>query len=495
MVNFKICVRNANSSGFWPVYIRVTNTRKVGYIKTPWVVDKRGVTKNGDVRDPYVIEHCSKKITEFIRRLNGIDTSDWGIGQVRDYLTGGEGELSFSAYARKYISRLEKLGHDGNARLYKASLKSLEEHMHSDSIAFSAMNKERIEEWIAGLGRTRRAKSLYPICIRAIFRDAMAASSDPSSTLPRLSYDFWTTVVIPESTPSGKRSIGVSECRRFFNVEIPDDKRSWPERIGLDMSLLSFCLAGINTVDIFNLKKTDYDGRIVSYNRTKTKTRRKDGAYIEIEANETARSIIEKYRASAASPNLLIFAERYNNARSFNAIVNKGICRICAKYLKMDAIQAYSFYTFRHSWATIAQNICGASLSEIGFAMNHLQDNAVTRDYIDIDFSPAWELNQKVYEAVFGASEAVQDGHSAMAVSVGEDVVSPDCMVYGRAYCRGALLAEVSDIGFQTTSGVISRLAEKMDIQLSEGTTVHFRIKNADTGKEIIVERMKGKGF
>lgn len=189
------------------------------------------------------------------------------------------------------------------------------------------------------------------------------------------------------------------------------------------------------------------------------------------------------------------FAERYNNARSFNAIVNKGISRICAEYLKMDATQAYSFYTFRHSWATIAQNICGASLSEIGFAMNHLQDNAVTRDYIDIDFSPAWELNQKVYEAVFGASEAIQDGHSAMAVSVDEDVVSPDCMVYGRAYCRGALLAEVSDIGFKTTSGVISRLTEKMDIQLSEGTTVHFRIKNADTGKEIIVERMKGKGF
>lgn len=494
MVNFKICLRKANKAGYWPVYIRVINNRHVGYIKTPWVENKQGIAKNGDVKDPFVLENCSIRITEFVRRINGIDTSSWDFDRLKSFLTGRDGEYTFSAYARKYISRMENLGHNGNARLYKAALASLERYLGTDAIKFDDIRKETIEGWIATLGNTRRAKSLYPISIRVIFKDAFEASAAPSSPLPRLSYNPWNNISIPVSEPIGKRSIGVEECRRFFNVKIPQKTGTWPERLGLDMALLSFCLAGINTVDIFNLKKEDFDGHVISYKRTKTKTRRKDGAYFEINVNDMAAKIIRKYRADEDYTHLLNLHERYNDARSFNAMVNVGIRRICKNRLKLKEEQVYSFYSFRHTWATIAQNVCGASLSEIGFAMNHLQNHAVTRDYIDIDFSPAWALNQRVWDVVFGEQGYEETVLQKASADTADSFVQPGSMVYARAYFRGEVLAEVSDIGFGNVDEVISRFAGKLPDTIPTGCAVQFRIKDVDAGREAVYERTKGKG-
>lgn len=41
------------------------------------------------------------------------------------------------------------------------------------------------------------------------------------------------------------------------------------------------CFAGMNTVDIFNLKKEDYHDGIICYERAKTRKFRADKAYIE----------------------------------------------------------------------------------------------------------------------------------------------------------------------------------------------------------------------
>ena len=60
----------------------------------------------------------------------------------------------------------------------------------------------------------------------------------------------------------------------------------------------------------------------------------------------------------------------------------------------------YSAYTFRHTWGTVAQNDVRASISEVAFGMNHSNGQA-TRGYIKIDFSPAWELNEKVIDFIF----------------------------------------------------------------------------------------------
>lgn len=68
-------------------------------------------------------------------------------------------------------------------------------------------------------------------------------------------------------------------------------------------------------------------------------------------------------------------------------------------------------------------------------------------------------------------------------------------MVRGQAYFKGELLAEIQDIGFNTVNQVIKILVPMLPVSIPERAAVQFRITNVDSGKEIVYEKTKGKGF
>ena len=157
----------------------------------------------------------------------------------------------------------------------------------------------------------------------------------------------------------------------------------------------------------------------------------------------------------------------------------------------------YKAYTFRHTWGTVAQNDCRASIDEVAFAMNHSHGRTITRGYIKLDFTPAWELNAKVIDFIFFSTRRSKQG-MARDVDERKDAlfrIAPKYMIYARAYFRGEVLAEVSDIGFSNIDEIISRLAAKLPDSIPERCAVQFRIKNVDTEREAVYERTKGKGF
>ena len=115
----------------------------------------------------------------------------------------------------------------------------------------------------------------------------------------------------------------------------------------------------------------------------------------------------EKYMSkNMESPWLFDFQDRLSTSDSFNANVNAGISQICKK---VSPDFHASLYSFRHSWATIAQNGCGASLGDVDFALNH-STYKMARVYTKIDYSPAWELNEKVIDYIFFSNEDI-DNH------------------------------------------------------------------------------------
>ena len=73
--------------------------------------------------------------------------------------------------------------------------------------------------------------------------------------------------------------------------------------------------------------------------------------------------------------------------------------------------------------------------------------------------------------------------------------LSPKRMVYARAYFQGAVIAEVTDIGFSNVDEVIKRLVPKFPSTIPMRSEVTFRIKDVDTEKEGIYTRVKGKSF
>jgi integrase len=163
-----------------------------------------------------------------------------------------------------------------------------------------------------------------------------------------------------------------------------------------DVALMSFCLAAMNTADLYFMEKDKLVGNKLCYNRHKTEAEREDGAYTEVAIPKQILPLIKKYEGKER---LFKFSEIYKDNDYFNTGVNKGLKQLC----KDIGIQNITTYTLRHSWATIAQNQCGASTELVGFALNHASAHRVTEGYITKDYSPIDKLNKKVIDFVFKA--------------------------------------------------------------------------------------------
>lgn len=260
--------------------------------------------------------------------------------------------------------------------------------------------------------------------------------------------------------------------------------------------MLVLCLGGINTADLYALKKSDYRNGVIGYKRAKTRHSRKDEAYIEMRVEPFIQPVFDKYLEPEVDEFLFTFHKRYCDGDSFCANVNNGIKKICAD-MKMNKEDYYCVYTFRHTWGTIAQNDCDANLYEVAFGMNHSHGLNVTRGYVKIDFSPAWRLNAKVIDFIFFSDKPSKQGVAKDLEDTEDKLfrISAKMMVYGRAYFKCKIIGEITDIGFNTVDDVIKKLVEQFPTDIPTGCAVQFRLTNCDTQREIVYERTKGKGF
>lgn len=497
MATFKEVIRKKRADGYYPVYIRIVHRSRMGYIKTDKLITAKQISRNGEIKDAFVNDYCAREILRYTELLNKKDISAYTVKEVVDYLTTPEEDVSFSEFAREHIKRMREEGHDRNAKNYELALNHLERYLGTNRIKCSALTSSVLNCWIESLMTTARAKEMYPTCLRQVFRKALNQFNDEERGIVRIKFDPWKKVKIPESDPTVKLSISAEECREFFSHPLPQSKFVSPiPELGRDVALLSLCLAGINTADLYDLKKENYHDGIIAYKRAKTRDHRKDGAYIEMRVEPYIQTLFEKYLAPKDDEYLFNFHLRHSNRDSFNANVNIGIRKICYD-MGMNKDNRYHFYTFRHTWATIAQNDCGASISEVAFGMNHSNKDNVTRGYIKIDFSPAWELNAKVIDFIFYTDKKSKQG-KARDPEKRRDIlfrITKKMMIYARAYFKGKQVGELTDLGFSNVDQVIKRLALQLPDDIPNGCTVQFRLQNCDTQREIVYERSKGKGF
>lgn len=459
MATFKAVVRKKRNDGFYPVYIRIVHRSRMGYIKTDKIVTDKQLMKNGDIKDVVVNEYCAKEILRYSDMLNRKNVSAYSVAEVIEYLTTASDEVSFSDYACKHIANLVNTGHERLSRNYKLAVQHLERYVGSNQICFSKLTSTVLNKWIDSMALTNRAKEMYPTCIRQIYKAAISELNDDEAGIIRIKFNPWNKIKIPKSDTAEKRAISAEACREFFNRPLPKTKMlSSLQELGRDVAMLVLCLGGINTVDLFYMKKESYHDGIIGYKRAKTRNSRRDEAYIEMRVEPFIKPIFDKYLAAKDDEYLFNFHLRYCDSDSFCANVNNGIKKICKDVGMKDKDDFYCVYTFRHTWGTIAQNDCDANLYEVAFGMNHSHGLNVTRGYVKLDFSPAWNLNAKVIDFIFFSDKPSKQGLAVDLNSRTEEKlfrISKKMMIYGRAYFKGKVIAELTDIGFGTVAGII----------------------------------------
>lgn len=493
MATLKACVQKMRKDGFYPVYIRVTHNRTTQYIKTDKMVTKRELSRSKEITDPVVLQFCTALILDYNAKLNKTDTRDWTARMVVDYLQKGDEDLCFSDYARQHIDRMIDNGQARNARNYVLALQHLERFLGTTRVKFSQLTSATVAKWIRSLEQTSRAKEMYPVCMRQVFRAAMVELNDYDTGLIRVKTNPWVKVKIPQADRPEKRAISAEECRRFFSAPLPESKMKLPlPELGRDVAMMVLCLGGINTVDLYNLRREDYHGGIIHYKRAKTMRSRADGAYFEMRVPEIIKPLFEKYASVPGSEWLFNFHDRHTTSDSFNANVNIGIRKICES-MGISKENWYCVYTFRHTWGTVAQNDCGASIDEVAFGMNHSAGHRITRGYIKLDFTPAWELNERVVDFILFSDHA-----SKQAAQEEENTVfriTPKMLIKAAAFFQGKCLTSFEDIGCSNIDEVTRRLVKGLPSDIPPRSIVQFKIVNCDNGKVAVYERQKGKGF
>ena len=425
------------TDGFYPVYIRVFHNDGIQYIKTGFLVDDKGLKvsysksgeKNVDVSDRNIVKLCSTRITGYVEKMNLTDVREMNCKTLVDYITDKNVDLSFTKYADERIRWMKSKGMTGNASNCEMAVKRLKEFLGKDDILFRELTSKVVQEWIDSMSDSARKKSLYPSCVRAIFKVAIKKFNDPEQGIVRIRFNPFDRIQIPAEEMPEKRSVGTDIIKKVLTSDITYPKSHEDisrMELGRDVGMIIFCLAGINAADLYDFK-TDAltkDWKLC-YNRKKTRGKSKYGAYTEITVPEVIRALFEKYKGTGGM--LFMFSVRFADRAGFVKNVNKGLKWICEEIELLEMSEddprkrkkgketpeaetpkeyilkkPVTTYTFRHSWATIAQNNCGASTEMVAFALNHASVHKITEGYIRKDYTPIDDLNRKVLEFVFG---------------------------------------------------------------------------------------------
>lgn len=304
-------------------------------------------------------------------------------------------ENLFLARFRSYASLCKS---QRTREIYQVTIKKvLAFDSHAESLSFEMVSKDwlsRFEAWLgseAGGCPSVNARSIHLRNVRAVFNDAI----DNGVTAW---YPFRTFKVKTEATK--KRAVAVEVLRSLFSYPV-----TWQEQY-VDAFKLSFCLIGINLVDLLALNADQLvDGRL-SYRRSKT------GRLYDIKVEPEAAALIEKYKGRLGR--LVCWGENRKHYTTFTYQMCRGLKSIgsTVKEWRTDDLGVYrevevfrpafpmlSSYVARHSWATIAASL-DVPKDVIAHALGH-GGSSVTDIYIDFDLRKVDEANRRVLDWVF----------------------------------------------------------------------------------------------
>ena len=247
---------------------------------------------------------------------------------------------------------------------------------------------------------SNRSLSLYLISIKKLFNEAKKRYNKKDKNLILIPNSPFIELEIPKQEATRKRAISADIIKKVWKLPYKDMKKGYKAtcryNLAKDCFILSFCLMGMNSADLYNA--TEMKGNTITYNRTKTKDRRLDKAQMKVDIPKLAQPLIEKYKDKTGK-RLFNFYQYYVDEKGFNKAINYGLKEI-GRLLEIDDLE---YYAARHSWATIALNKVGIDKYTVHAALNHVDETMrVTDIYIERDFVNENKANAKVVKYVFG---------------------------------------------------------------------------------------------
>ena len=405
--------------GTYNVKIRFTLDRKVKRLSTNLFVTQQDLTKSLKFKEDTPIKREIDRLVLYYReqclKLQ-LDRNHYSLDEIVEFLNGEQEKqqtIDFIKFSREWIASATIKG----APNYTTAINALVRFVGKEELDINLITLDFLEQFKAFLigerdARTKklmqqgkrvtsnRTLSLYLVSIKKLFNEAKRKFNKKDKNLILIPNSPFEDFKIPKQEATRKRAIPADIIKKVWKLPYKDMKKGYKStcryNLAKDCFILSFCLMGINSADLYNA--TEMRGNTIIYNRTKTKARRLDGAKMMVDIPKIGQPLIDKYKDSTGK-RLFNFYQYYGDEKTFNKAINCGLKEIGA-ILEVDDLE---YYAARHSWATIALNKVGIDKYIVHAALNHIDDAMkVTDIYIERDFVNENKANTKVVKYVFG---------------------------------------------------------------------------------------------
>ena len=375
-IRAKIKKQEQKLDGTYNVKLRFTLDRKVKRLSTSLFVTNKDLSKDLKIKQTSPIK---QEIDSLIRSYQEkcaklqIELNHYTLDEVMDYIDGERQKqrtIDFIKFSREWIASTTIKG----ASNYTSALNALIRFIGKEELNVNLITFDFLENFKAFLNKEREARtkkliaqgkrvpstrslSLYLVSIKKLFNEAKKKKYNKKDKnlilIPNSPFEDFT---IPKQEATRKRAIPADIIKKVWELPYKDMKKGYKAtcryNLAKDYFILSFCLMGINSADLYNATKMD--GNTITYYRTKTKDRRLDNAKMVVDIPSIVQPLIEKYKDKTGK-RLFNFYQYYADEKGFNKAINYGLKEIGA-ILEVEDLE---YYAARHSWATIALNKVG----------------------------------------------------------------------------------------------------------------------------------------
>lgn len=400
MATFDYSIPYKKADGTANIRIVVRHQRRKKEFATNIILQPTDFTKGGKIKNYKVLDTLEDLLSTYRKKCQalGLRINNMSVEDVVEFIRKEDSEdfhLDFFEYGEK-LSKKKKpnTGHN----IYVA-LQSFKAFLGRDKLDINELTTRLLQDYIEFNANKLANNSIiaYIRNIKVIFHAAQNEYNDEDTDTILIKKNPFKKLQLPSNVLVKKRSISADIIRNIYKLE--DKKQPVTKdkyclyNFAKDMFILSFLLVGMNAIDLYHCGPIDKDGYI-TYNRTKTKDSRLDMAEIRIKVPALAYPIIEKYKDTEGT-HLLGLHKHYLISR-LNDALSTGM-----KNVSEDIGEKVTFYSARHSWATIAVNDVGIDKYTVHLALNHTdQSTAITDVYIRKDFSVIDKANDKVIDYI-----------------------------------------------------------------------------------------------
>lgn len=293
-------------------------------------------------------------------------------------------KATFIRYAEQTNEELETIGSYGTVRNRRQAIRRFKKFLGNQDFFASELTPEmlvKFELTLKSEGLCRNTTSFYMRTLRTIYNQARQQGLADD---PKLFSRVYTGI-----DKTAKRAVRIDIIRKISQMRV-DIWRSL--EFSRDLFMFSFYTRGMSFVDMAFLRKNDLNGGILTYRRHKT------GQLISIKWEPEMDAIVKRHPSDNDFLLPIIKGKgneqrKYRNALTVN---NRRLKRICSM---LNLSTSISYYTARHSWATIAQQK-NIPLSVISRALGHSSERN-TRIYLDsIQSEQVDEANLKIIRSL-----------------------------------------------------------------------------------------------